>query len=95
MSASNKISIKKMLALPIISSCLPIFAFNFLPAKAELSISPWSKDVQYEVIRSAPDGAQPKAGDLVAIRFKGTYNGNPFDDTFSTADPYFYRFFYV
>lgn len=38
-------------------------------------------------------GAGPKinVGDLVAIRFKGSYNDVPFDDLFSTSEPYFYR----
>lgn len=30
-------------------------------------------------------------GDLVAIRFKGDYKGQVFDDTFKTEEPYFYR----
>lgn len=38
-------------------------------------------------------GTGPKiaVGDLVAIRFKGTYNDVPFDDLFETSQPYFYR----
>lgn len=43
--------------------------------------------------RVATKGKGPKinVGDLVAIRFRGTYNDVPFDDLFATAEPYFYR----
>lgn len=43
--------------------------------------------------RVASKGKGPKIniGDLVAIRFRGTYNDVPFDDLFVTAEPYFYR----
>lgn len=43
--------------------------------------------------RVADKGNGPKInpGDLVAIRFRGTYNDIPFDDLFVTAEPYFYR----
>jgi FKBP-type peptidyl-prolyl cis-trans isomerase len=59
-------------------------------AFADLSPAPWNKDIKYEVIQSGK-GDQPKVGDLVAVRFKGSYKGNVFDDTFSTDQPYFYR----
>lgn len=36
-------------------------------------------------------GARVKVGDLVAIRFSGSYNGATFDDIFGTPEPYFYR----
>ena len=37
------------------------------------------------------NGAQLKVGDLVEVRFLGTYRGAVFDDTFSTAEPYYFR----
>ena len=62
---------------------------------ADLVPAPWSAGVQYEVIKQAPaDALQPKVGDLVAIRFRGSYKGNDFDDTFKTEQPYFYRYDY-
>ena len=68
--------------------------FNSFPAFAgDLVPAPWNNGIQYEVLKSAPSGAgQPKVGDLVAIRFRGDYKGNTFDDTFKTDQPYFYRF---
>lgn len=38
-------------------------------------------------------GTGPSAviGDLVGIRFKGSYNGAVFDDLFEGKEPYFYR----
>ena len=59
---------------------------------ADLVPAPWSSEVKYEVLQSAPAGSlQPKVGDLVAIRFKGSYKGSEFDNTFKTEFPYFYR----
>ena len=33
----------------------------------------------------------PKIGDLVAIRFKGSFNGVVFDDIMNTEEPYYVR----
>lgn len=63
-----------------------------LPSWAEMIPAPWSEGVKYEVVKKAPkDSLRPKVGEQVAIRFKGSYKGNSFDDTFSTDQPYFYR----
>lgn len=61
------------------------------PAFAELIATPWNNNVQYEVLQAAPSGAVPKPGDLVAIRFLASYNGQTIDDTLKTADPYYFR----
>lgn len=67
-------------------------AFVPLTAHADFSPAPWSKETLLEVVKKAPkDAPQPKAGELVSIRFKGMYNGNAFDDTFSTENSYLYR----
>jgi peptidylprolyl isomerase len=59
---------------------------------ADYSPTPWDPAVKYEIVTKAPtDAVQPKVGDLVAIRFRGEYKGNAFDDTFKTDQPYFYR----
>ena len=52
----------------------------------------WDPNVQVEVLKSgARDAPRPKVGDMVAIRFIGSYQGRPFDDTMSADSPYFYR----
>eukprot|EP01041_Mallomonas_annulata_P009547 gene9547-19846_t len=59
-------------------------------AAEELVDSPWTSGVKYTVVKSGT-GASPKVGDMVSIRFRGSYKGNVFDDTFSTSEPYLYR----
>ncbi|PXF41985.1 Peptidyl-prolyl cis-trans isomerase FKBP16-3, chloroplastic [Gracilariopsis chorda] len=46
--------------------------------------------LQYKVVQSG-SGATPELGDLVGIRFKGSYNGVVFDNLFNEPAPYFYR----
>lgn len=59
---------------------------------ADLAPSPWSDKIEYEVLKEAPGSASfPKAGDLVAIRFRAKFKDIVFDDVFKTADPYYYR----
>ena len=63
-----------------------------LTARADFAPAPWSKETQIEVVKkAAKDAPQPKAGEMVAIRFKGVYNGITFDDLFSTENSYLYR----
>ena len=47
--------------------------------------------LKYEVIKSNPNGAIPKIGDLIAIRFKGSTEGRVFDDITKTDEPLYYR----
>lgn len=62
------------------------------PALADMVSSPWDASVKYEVVKEGKrDAPMAKVGDLVAIRFKGAYKGNVFDDTFKSDQPYFYR----
>ena len=85
---STVVSIPKVVGL-LCSLSLPTVTL------ADLAPAPWSAGVQYEVIKQAPaDALQPKVGDLVAIRFRGSYKGNDFDDTFKTDQPYFYRYYF-
>ena len=57
-----------------------------------MTSAPWTSGVEYEVVKSGPNkDLKPKIGENVAVRFKGAYKGNVFDDTFSTEQPYFYR----
>lgn len=40
---------------------------------ADMTMSPWSKDVQYEVVKAAPkDAKRPKVGEQVAIRYESS-----------------------
>lgn len=49
-----------------------------------------SESLEYKVVQ-AGSGARPELGDLVGIRFKGSYNGVVFDNLFNEPAPYFYR----
>jgi len=79
----------KTIATTILSTSLlflrPQYSFS-----DELLVAPWSNEVSYSVVKSGT-GAVPKPGDLVAIRFIGSYKGNIFDNTFATEEPYLYR----
>lgn len=46
--------------------------------------------LSYAVVKHGT-GLQAASGDLVGIRFKGSYNGVVFDNLFDSAEPYFYR----
>ena len=46
--------------------------------------------LQYKVVQKG-NGPGAEIGDLVGIRFKGTYNGVVFDNLFEDKTPYFYR----
>jgi FKBP-type peptidyl-prolyl cis-trans isomerase len=59
--------------------------------RADFKPSPWDDKVLYDVVTSNPSGLKPKVGELVAIRFKGSFKGNVYDNTFDTPEPYFYR----
>eukprot|EP00286_Rhodomonas_abbreviata_P016992 CAMPEP_0181323970 /NCGR_PEP_ID=MMETSP1101-20121128/20087_1 /TAXON_ID=46948 /ORGANISM="Rhodomonas abbreviata, Strain Caron Lab Isolate" /LENGTH=219 /DNA_ID=CAMNT_0023432069 /DNA_START=20 /DNA_END=679 /DNA_ORIENTATION=+ len=48
------------------------------------------KGLKYSVV-VAGKGAKPKIGDLVAIRFKASFDGKEFDNCFKTANAYYYR----
>lgn len=76
------------------NAMIPVVVFwgTAFPSWAEMMPAPWSEGVKYEVVTKAPtDALRPKVGEQVAIRFKGSFKGNTFDDTFSTEQPYFYR----
>ena len=81
-----------MKKLPKVSllSILTIELFN-TGADATMVKAPWNGGVEYEVIQTGKTNIKPKVGENVAIRFKGSYKGFVFDDTFSSEQPYFYR----
>lgn len=47
--------------------------------------------LQYSVITEGKGGFKAKKGDLAAIRFQGSYNGNVFDDILSAQEPLYFR----
>jgi hypothetical protein len=59
-------------------------------AMAASSVVTLPSGVSYEIIKTG-DGAQPKIGELAAIRFNA-YNGDiKIDDIFDTPEPYYTR----
>lgn len=55
----------------VINTALP----NFVHADTEeAKVAPWNAGIKYTVVKSG-DGDMPKRGDLVAVRFIGSYNG--------------------
>lgn len=57
-----------------------------------ISSSANAEDQQVELKTvTVGSGPSPVIGDLVGIRFKGSYNGVVFDNLFESTDPYFYR----
>lgn len=74
----------------VVSTLISTIAFD-MPSNADFTPAPWSDKVQYEVVKSNPSGEIPKIGEMVAVRFKGSYKGTTFDDTFNTEQPYYYR----
>ena len=59
---------------------------------AALAPSSWDKEILVEtLVAPKADAKVPKVGDMVAVRFKASFNGNTFDDTFKSDQPYFYR----
>ena len=87
----TKIDINRQIA-KIISSTLLVSGslIGSSPAFADLKPAPWDSTVKYEVITEGK-GDAAKVSDLTAIRFKGSYKGLVFDDTFKNEQPYFYR----
>jgi hypothetical protein len=90
-AAYTKFLKKSLLSAPVLLASLVSGGLLAKQAVADLGPAPWSDQVQYEVIEYSPNGAVPKAGDLVAIRFTASYNGAVIDDTFKTDEPYYYR----
>lgn len=81
---------KKILKAGIVALSFGVFQ-RPLEALAELQPAPWNNAIQYEVLTPAPNGGVPKVGDLVAIRFIAKYKDSVIDDTFKSADAYYYR----
>lgn len=48
------------------------------------------EEIALKVVKSGA-GPLPEIGDLVGIRFKGSYNDVVFDNLFDSPQPYFYR----
>lgn len=76
----------KVLSITIGLSCLvnTALAADFEPA-------PWDNTVQYQVLKKSGKDVKPIPGEMVTVRFKGSYKGFVFDDIFNTPEPYYYR----
>ena len=85
-----KLTVPKQIALRSAAIIASVGLFSADNANAALTAAPWDSTVQYEVLQSG-SGSAPKASDLVDIRFRGSYKGLKFDDTFKTEQPYTYR----
>ena len=59
-------------------------------ASADMTTAPFDDKIRYEVVETGK-GDQPKVGDLVSIRFKASYKGKDFDNTFENPQPYMFR----
>mmetsp|Transcript_4666 Transcript_4666/g.7674 ORF Transcript_4666/g.7674 Transcript_4666/m.7674 type:complete len:203 (-) Transcript_4666:670-1278(-) len=90
MGYSSRTMLQKCVPAAIAASIFTIAGFPDV-SRADLAPAPWDNNVKYEVLKSNPNGLIPKVGENVAIRFKGSYKGNVFDDTISAPDAYFYR----
>lgn len=76
----------------LIKSTAAISSFGLIvnTASADMTAAPFDDKIKYEVV-TVGSGDQPKVGDLVSIRFKASYKGKDFDNTFETPQPYMYR----
>ena len=85
---TNAISMKKIL----LKSTAAMSSLGLLvnSAYADMTVAPFDDKIRYEVV-TAGQGDQPKVGDLVSIRFKASYKGKDFDNTFETPQPYMFR----
>ena len=64
--------------------------FQALPKAASAAEVTLPSGLIYEVITPGK-GEKAVVGDLVAVRFKGSYKGNVFDDILSAPEPYYFR----
>jgi FKBP-type peptidyl-prolyl cis-trans isomerase len=85
---TNAISMKKIL----LKSTAAMSSLGLLvnAAYADMTVAPFDDKIRYEVV-TAGQGDMPKVGDLVSIRFKASYKGKDFDNTFETPQPYMFR----
>lgn len=59
-------------------------------ASADMTVTPFDDKIRYEVVTTGT-GDQPKVGEIVSIRFKASYKGKDFDNTFEAPQPYMFR----
>lgn len=67
-------------------------ALSFLPKDAMAAdFKDLTDGIKYSVVKQGKGQTKPKVGDFVSIRFKASFDGKTFDDTFKTANAYYYR----
>jgi hypothetical protein len=76
----------------VLKSTVAISSFGLMvnTASAEMITAPFDDKIRYEVVETGK-GDQPKVGEIVSIRFKASYKGKDFDNTFDNPQPYMYR----
>lgn len=66
-----------------------VLGTDSMPVRADDEITT-SSGLKYKVVKEGT-GAKVEIGDLVLLRFRGTYNNFVFDDLYVTDNPYMCR----
>ena len=84
----NRNALKKI----VIKSAAALSSLGLMvnTAAAEMTVTPFDDKIRYEVVEVGT-GDQPKVGEIVSIRFKASYKGKDFDNTFESPQPYMFR----
>ena len=84
----NRNALKKI----VIKSAAALSSLGLMvnTASAEMTVTPFDDKIRYEVVEVGT-GDQPKVGEIVSIRFKASYKGKDFDNTFESPQPYMFR----
>lgn len=78
---------RQFLDVSLASGCALLFSGK---CNAAATSGTTASGIKYNIVREG-DGPTPAVGELVAIRFKGSYKGNAFDDILTEGEPYYYR----
>lgn len=84
----NRNALKKI----VIKSAAALSSLGLMvnTASADMTVTPFDDKIRYEVVEVGT-GDQPKVGEIVSIRFKASYKGKDFDNTFESPQPYMFR----
>lgn len=74
----------------VVLAALASAAGSLVAAEVSTAAGEGPSALQYTVVKRG-EGPAAVIGDLVGIRFKGTYNGVVFDNLFEETKPYFFR----
>lgn len=87
-SSTPRVSRRSALSAVLLAAVLPTLPVPAPTKAVDSGTTPTG--LVYSAVKHG-DGPAANVGDLVGIRFKGTYNGRVFDDLFGSTDPYYYR----